>query len=496
MSQGPTDHHCRGRGGTHQERGRPRLRRLPVLGPPAGPALPRRGRGRVRAPLQTPAHQPACRAGRRSRTRSSGSARSCPGRVWTPARTPSAPTWPAHPEAHDLVAEPATGGLDDLADPDPPRVRHRRNRSKRPRSSWRRFAAEQPNERWQADTTHWQLADGTGVEILNILDDHSRLALASVPRRTITGPDVAARLPRRLRALGNPRQRAHRQRRRLHRPTPPRRPGRPRDRARPPRRPVRPLPPQPPPDPAARSNGSSKPRRSGSPPNHPAKTIAGLQRQLDPVPHATTTTSDPTEPSTAAPPAGLHRPTQSHRHRPLHRPALPRPTRPHRPRAAPSPCATTPASTTSASADAAPAPPSPCSSTTSTSASSTATPANSSANSPSTPPATSNPADVPTRTTQEEPLKCNDVPRHLSTVSRDITLVEPRGLEPLTPCLQSPRTAQPQPIAPRPPAKPEETHTRVGGAKGTRTPNPLLAKQVRYQLRHGPQRAGATGPQV
>ena len=31
-----------------------------------------------------------------------------------------------------------------------------------------------------------------------------------------------------------------------------------------------------------------------------------------------------------------------------------------------------------------------------------------------------------------------------------------------------------------------------GGAKGTRTPNPLLAKQVRYQLRHGP-RSG-TGP--
>src|SRR3954454_4271734 len=61
---------------------------------------------------------------------------------------------------------------------------------KRPRSSWRTFAAEQPNERWQADTTHWQLADGTGVEILNIIDDHSRLALAAVPRRTITGPDV------------------------------------------------------------------------------------------------------------------------------------------------------------------------------------------------------------------------------------------------------------------------------------------------------------------
>jgi transposase InsO family protein len=61
---------------------------------------------------------------------------------------------------------------------------------KRPRSSWHRFAAEQPNERWQADTTHWQLADGTDVEILNILDDHSRLAIASRPRRTVTGPDV------------------------------------------------------------------------------------------------------------------------------------------------------------------------------------------------------------------------------------------------------------------------------------------------------------------
>ena len=30
-----------------------------------------------------------------------------------------------------------------------------------------------------------------------------------------------------------------------------------------------------------------------------------------------------------------------------------------------------------------------------------------------------------------------------------------------------------------------------GGAKGTRTPNPLLAKQVRYQLRHGPAHAAA-----
>src|SRR5688572_3000442 len=63
---------------------------------------------------------------------------------------------------------------------------------KRPRSSWKRFCAEQPNERWQADITHWRLADGTEVEILNILDDHSRVCIASVARRITTGTQVWA----------------------------------------------------------------------------------------------------------------------------------------------------------------------------------------------------------------------------------------------------------------------------------------------------------------
>lgn len=61
---------------------------------------------------------------------------------------------------------------------------------KRPRSSWKRFEADLPNQCWQADVTHWRLTDGSSVEILNILDDHSRLLLASIARRTITGPDV------------------------------------------------------------------------------------------------------------------------------------------------------------------------------------------------------------------------------------------------------------------------------------------------------------------
>ncbi len=61
---------------------------------------------------------------------------------------------------------------------------------KRPRSSFIRFEADQPNERWQADITHWALADGTDVEILNIIDDHSRLLVGSDARVTTKGADV------------------------------------------------------------------------------------------------------------------------------------------------------------------------------------------------------------------------------------------------------------------------------------------------------------------
>jgi transposase InsO family protein len=41
---------------------------------------------------------------------------------------------------------------------------------KRPKSSFVRFEADQPNERWQADITHWRLADGSEVEILDMID--------------------------------------------------------------------------------------------------------------------------------------------------------------------------------------------------------------------------------------------------------------------------------------------------------------------------------------
>lgn len=61
---------------------------------------------------------------------------------------------------------------------------------KRPKSSYLRFQAAQPNEMWGTDTTHWALADGTGVEILNIIDDHSRYSLHSSALTVFKATDV------------------------------------------------------------------------------------------------------------------------------------------------------------------------------------------------------------------------------------------------------------------------------------------------------------------
>jgi transposase InsO family protein len=80
--------------------------------------------------------------------------------------------------------------------------------AKRPKSSYLRFEAEQPNECWQSDFTHYRLQDGarhvthrggirriergTDVEILTWLDDCSRYALSVTAHRPVTGPAVLA----------------------------------------------------------------------------------------------------------------------------------------------------------------------------------------------------------------------------------------------------------------------------------------------------------------
>jgi transposase InsO family protein len=71
--------------------------------------------------------------------------------------------------------------------------------AKRPKSSYVRFAAEQPNETWQSDVTHYLLRPAAGtarnetaqqVEILTWLDDCSRYALSVTAHTRVSGLTV------------------------------------------------------------------------------------------------------------------------------------------------------------------------------------------------------------------------------------------------------------------------------------------------------------------
>jgi transposase InsO family protein len=80
---------------------------------------------------------------------------------------------------------------------------------KRPKSSYLRFEAEQPNETWQSDFTHYRLATpdgspGADVEILTWLDDHSRYALSVTAHTRVTGPLVLATFQQTCSTHGTP----------------------------------------------------------------------------------------------------------------------------------------------------------------------------------------------------------------------------------------------------------------------------------------------------
>lgn len=77
---------------------------------------------------------------------------------------------------------------------------------KRPKSSFIRFEAEMPNERWQADITHWKIAGDAEVEILNVIDDHSRFLVASDARSVTKAADVVETFHEAAAAHGFPAQ--------------------------------------------------------------------------------------------------------------------------------------------------------------------------------------------------------------------------------------------------------------------------------------------------
>jgi transposase InsO family protein len=100
---------------------------------------------------------------------------------------------------HRILVSPATVsrtlGRRQLVTPDP---------SKRPKSSYIRFAAELPNECWQSDFTHYPLANGQDTEILTWLDDHSRYVLSLTAHVRVTGPAVLAAFRAAVTAHGAP----------------------------------------------------------------------------------------------------------------------------------------------------------------------------------------------------------------------------------------------------------------------------------------------------
>jgi transposase InsO family protein len=75
---------------------------------------------------------------------------------------------------------------------------------KRPKSSEHRFCADLPNEMWQADMTHVQLANGDVYEVLNMIDDNSRLCVASRAMSVVKAQDVVRVLHKAAETWGFP----------------------------------------------------------------------------------------------------------------------------------------------------------------------------------------------------------------------------------------------------------------------------------------------------
>src|SRR5450631_2006095 len=75
---------------------------------------------------------------------------------------------------------------------------------KRLKSSFKTFVADLPNETWQADMTHVEFGGGVVYEVLNMIDDHSRLCVASRGMKTVKATDVVRVLHKAAETRGYP----------------------------------------------------------------------------------------------------------------------------------------------------------------------------------------------------------------------------------------------------------------------------------------------------
>jgi putative transposase len=75
---------------------------------------------------------------------------------------------------------------------------------KKPRSAWRRFVYPAPNACWQLDATEYVLSGGRTCVIFQLIDDHSRYALASHVASSETAKDAIALVDKAIAAHGVP----------------------------------------------------------------------------------------------------------------------------------------------------------------------------------------------------------------------------------------------------------------------------------------------------
>jgi transposase InsO family protein len=75
---------------------------------------------------------------------------------------------------------------------------------KKPRSAWRRFVYPAPNACWQLDATEYVLSGGRKCVIFQLIDDHSRYALASHVASRETATDAITVVDKAIAAHGVP----------------------------------------------------------------------------------------------------------------------------------------------------------------------------------------------------------------------------------------------------------------------------------------------------
>ncbi len=75
---------------------------------------------------------------------------------------------------------------------------------KKPRSAWRRFVYPNPNACWQLDATEYVLTNGRKCVIFQLIDDHSRYALASHVAYAETAKDAITVVDKAIAAHGVP----------------------------------------------------------------------------------------------------------------------------------------------------------------------------------------------------------------------------------------------------------------------------------------------------